>query len=141
MKPFIFRFIDFKSTDSISEEAVEYSNELNLNVLPSTSIPADEILNIGGETFTKADQEPTDHQRNSLIRRLRDKLEEITVTLSLEGTDKHKQFSLEALIHHIEGVTITATIEPTDTLKASDFINAVNGMTVTREQMESTDIR
>ena len=141
MKPFIFRFIDFKPTTPAIDGAVEYSDELNLNVLSSTSVPAVEVLNIRGETFTKADQEPTDCQRNSLIRQLRNKLVGTTVTLSIEGTDTAKQLSLNGLINYITGRTITATREPTDPAVAIDFINAIGGMTNTREQLESTDIR
>ena len=141
MKPFIFRFIDFKPTTPAIHEAVEYSDELNLNVLSSTSVPAVEVLNIRGETFTKADQEPTDCQRNSLVKQLRNKLEETTFTLSIEGTDTTKHLSLNGLINYITGKTITATIEPTDSAIVTDFINAIGGMTNTRKQLESTDIR
>lgn len=84
MKPFIFRFIDFKPTTPAIHGAVEYSEELNLNVLSSTSVPAVEVLNIRGETFTKADQDPTDCQRNSFIRQVRSQLKDTTVTLSIE---------------------------------------------------------
>lgn len=142
MKPFIFKFIDFKPATPAVDEAMEYSDELNLNVLSSTSVPAVEVLNIRGETFTKADQDPTDCLRNNpLIRQLRNKLEEVTLTLSIEGTDKPKQFSMGNLIDYIKGKTITESIEPTDTIRTRDFINAIGGMTHTREQMESTDIR
>ena len=141
VKPFIFRFIDFKPTTPAIDEVVEYSKELNLNVLASTSIPAVEVLNIRGETFTKADQDPTDCLRNPLIRQLRNKLEEVTLTLSIEGTDKPKQFLMGNLIDYIKGKTITDSIEPTDTIRVRDFINLIRGMTHTREQLESTDIR
>ncbi len=141
MKPFIFRFIDFKPVVPIVDDIVEYSDEHNLNVLSSTSIPAIDVLNIRGETFTKADQEPTDCQRGTLLGRLKDKLEEVTLTLSIEGTDKPKRFSLSNLINHIQGQTVTESIEPTDAVRARDFINAIGGVTITRVEMESTDIR
>ena len=68
-------------------------------------------------------------------------MEGTTVTLSIEGTDTAKQLSLNGLINYITGRTITATREPTDPAVAIDFINAIGGMTNTREQLESTDIR
>jgi hypothetical protein len=141
MKPFIFRFIDFRPVEPIVDSVVEYSGELNLNVLSSTAMPAVEILKIDGETITKAGQEPTDCQHSSLLKRLKSKLEEVTVTLSLEGTDKLKQCTLNNLIEHIQGETITATLEPTDKVRVSDFINAIGGLTITRVEMETTDVR
>ena len=140
MKPFILRFIDFKPTSTTIDDMVEYSDELNLNVLSSISVPAVDVLNIRGETFTKADQDPTDNTRGLYLSKLRNTIESATITLSREETDVNNNL-VSVFFDCLKGKTITESNEVVDVPKFKSLISAIGGMTNTRDHIESTDVK
>ncbi|CAN5222305.1 hypothetical protein BH09BAC6_BH09BAC6_09270 [soil metagenome] len=64
MKPFIFQFKEAATEIAPDYSAINYSNELNLSIDSLTGAAAIESVNMETETFTKADYEAADTDRN-----------------------------------------------------------------------------
>lgn len=60
MNPFILKFKTEPTNVSFSNQDIEYSTELNLNVLKSTYKPAICLDRMGTDTFTKTQGEGSD---------------------------------------------------------------------------------
>jgi hypothetical protein len=126
-KPFIFDLaISYPIEHSINEY-IEYSDQLNLNVLKGTNSPAIGILNLDGETFTRDDNDRTEHCRNN-ISKIIHLLSGQTITESREATDAtHNKIShlLSLLSDKKSGL--------------NNLLDCIEGETNTRQNQESTD--
>lgn len=116
-KPFILTYIDYFKPEESMNEYTEYSSALSLNVLRGTETPATCMLNLEGETFTKAHQDVTDlcsYAKSSLIKLL----EGGTLTLvAREETDLSLKKSFSRLIQLLEGETNTRSFQDTTDVK------------------------
>ena len=64
MKPLILEFQELPTGKSHDYSMIEYNDELNLNIDRNTGLPAIDSLSMETETFTKADGEGADTDRN-----------------------------------------------------------------------------
>lgn len=116
-KPFISTYIDYFKPEESINEYTEYSSVLSLNVLKGTKTPATCMLNLKGETFTKAHQDVTDlcsYTKAGFIK----SLESGTLTLvAREETDLSLKKSFSRLIQLLEGETNTRSFQDTTDVK------------------------
>ncbi|HEX8333581.1 MAG TPA: hypothetical protein VF622_13255 [Segetibacter sp.] len=92
MKPFLLlEFAEPAMEEDVDTSLVEYNNELNLNVIKGTTMPAINQVSLGTETFTKATGEGTDSDRD-LSKNLSILMATATQTRQMiEGTDSDKR--------------------------------------------------
>jgi hypothetical protein len=64
MKPLILEFQESPTGESHDYSMIEYDDVLNLNVDKNTGLPAIDSISMETETFTKADGEGADSDRN-----------------------------------------------------------------------------
>ena len=116
-KPFILNYIDYFKPEESMNDITEYSSLLSLNVLKGSEIPATCVLNLEGETFTKAHQDVTDlcsYAKAGFIKFL----EGGTLTLvAREETDLSLKKSFSRLIQLLEGETNTRSFQDTTDVK------------------------
>lgn len=116
-KPFILNYIDYFKPEESMNDITEYSSLLSLNVLKGTETPATCMLNLEGETFTKAHQDVTDlcsYAKAGFI----NFLESGTLTLvAREETDLSLKISFSRLIQLLEGETNTRSFQDTTDVK------------------------
>lgn len=116
-KPFISNFAEYFKPENFADEYTEYSSALSLNVLKGTETPATCVLNLEGETFTKAHQDVTDlcsYAKAGFV----NFLECGTLTLvAREETDLSLKKSLSRLIQLLEGETNTRSFQDTTDVK------------------------
>lgn len=116
-KPFILNYIDYFKPEESMNDITEYSSLLSLNVLKGSETPATCVLNLEGETFTKAHQDVTDlcsYAKAGFIKFL----EGGTLTLvAREETDLSLKKSFSRLIQLLEGETNTRSFQDTTDVK------------------------
>ncbi len=112
MNPLILEFAETPKAIDLDFSLIEYSKLKNLTVLKGTDIPAISYASMNTETFTKADQEPTDsdYDYKSKIKHLLDTRTD-TFT-SNEPSDSDANFTDLQLL--MDTQTITESVEPTD---------------------------
>lgn len=134
MKPFILSFAEAKVTNVETLE-LEYSDALQLNVLPGTSTPAISLTVPNPDTFTRVAKESTDHQRVISSNSLRGD----TFTKAQEGTDTAGLNSAES---YLGGETHTLVArENTDQISRRSHIARRMSLETLTEARESTDVR
>ena len=112
-KPFISNFVEYFKPEKFADEYTEYSSTLSLNVLKGTETPATCVLNLEGETFTKAHQDVTD-LRSYAKAGFINFLESRAITLvAREETDLSLKKSFFRLIRLLEGETNTRSFQDT----------------------------
>lgn len=134
MKPFILHYAENSVTDN-EPLRLEYSDELNLSILPGTNEPAINLATSSLETFTKAGHEPTDFNNFSKY----PITDGATVTRTQEVTD---HFNYNRILPQLEGETRTFTKnEATDRSSKIARIAKRMSLETLTENREATDAR
>ena len=139
IRPLILEFAETPTMQNLDFSLIEYSRKQNLSVLKGTEKVAVTYANLNTETFTKANQEPTDSD-NDLRRQVKSLLNTSTETRTIQepsdnDTDRRQQIKylldtrtetltrqeasdsdsdLSSLIRLMDTQTITESQEPTD---------------------------
>lgn len=87
MNPFILQFAEDNSLEDTEPLLLNYSEELNLNVITDTNTPAINLITEELETFTKAGKESTDFDNAKQLSNLSIN----TFTRTKETTDPHQK--------------------------------------------------
>jgi hypothetical protein len=111
MRPLILEFAEMPDAVDHDWSKIHYSSELNLSVLAGTSLPAIDAVNSATETFTKADSEGSDSDKDVL------NLETLMATTTDTRSTKEPTDS-DSDIRSLQGMMATKTI--TESLESSD---------------------
>ena len=108
---FILRFAEEPKDTTFDDSIVEYSEELNLNVLKNTLMPAIRHSLLGTETFTKTQGEGSDPDRHDEVEFLTDTFTETRIVTEDSDSDANN-FYLQKII---DTATLTEVkVESTD---------------------------
>jgi len=112
MRPLILEFAETPEVKNLDFSLIEYSTKKNLSVMKGTETSAISYASMDTETFTKANQEPSDSD-NDLRRQVKYLLDTSTDTFkSTEPSDSDANLNSLKLLMNTQ--TLTETVEPTD---------------------------
>ncbi len=112
MRPLILEFAETPTLKNLDFSLIEYSTKKNLSVIKGTETSAISYVSMDTETFTKANQEPTDSD-NDLRRQVKYLLDTSTGTFtSTEPSDNDDD--RKSLMLLMDTQTLTESVEPTD---------------------------
>lgn len=109
MRPLVFQFKETPTSKNLDYSLIEYDEQLNLSVNKKTKQPAIDSLTMDTETFTKANRESSDSDRD-VISMLMD-TETRTYTEREEADSDYDSRSMQALM---DTTTITESREDID---------------------------
>ena len=112
MRPLILEFAETPPMQNLDFSLIEYSRKKNLSVIKGTETAAVTYANMDTETFTKANQEPSDSD-NDLRRQVKLLLDTRTDTFT-EQEPSDNDADRNSLMRLMDTQTITESVEPTD---------------------------
>ena len=112
MRPLILEFAETPKMMDLNFSLIEYSKKKNLSVMKGTETAAITYASMDTETFTKANQEPSDSD-NELRRQVKYLLDTRTDTFT-EQEPSDNDADRSSLMRLMDTQTITESVEPTD---------------------------